>query len=85
MMADFREKIKSIASTKGTSAPERAKRLGMWIITVLVIAASILTFIIAIGLFRSGNWIMAIFASLFFLLTAATAYVLVVPQKLNTL
>lgn len=84
-MADLREKIKTISSTKGDHAPESAKRIGMWIIAAMVIAVSILTFIIAIGLFRNGNWILAIIASLFFLVSAATAYVLAFPHKLNTM
>lgn len=84
-MADFREKIKTISSTKGDNAPESAKRIGMWAIAAMVMAVSILTFIIAIGLFTNGNWILAIIASLFFLLSAATAYVLAFSHKLNTL
>ncbi|CEG21880.1 hypothetical protein BN1080_00799 [Planococcus massiliensis] len=84
-MADLREKIKTISSTKGDHAPESAKRIGLWVIAAMAAAVSILTFIIAIGLFRNGNWILAAIASLFFLLSAATAYVLAFPHKLNTM
>ena len=80
-MADWREKIKTIANTKGESAPEPAKRLGMGCLTAAVIAVSILAFIIAIGLFKSGSWVIGLFAGLFFLLCAATAVILLLPHK----
>lgn len=84
-MADFREKIKTIASTKGTSAPEPAKNLGMGCLAGAIVIVSILTFIITIGLFKSGSWIAGSFAGLFFLMSALTAAILVLPHKRNPL
>lgn len=84
-MADWREKIKTISKTKGESAPEPAKRLGMGCLSAAILAVSILAFIIAIGLFKSGSWITGLFAGLFFLLCAATAALLLMPHKPNTL
>lgn len=84
-MADWREKIKTIANTKGASAPERAKRLGMGCLASAILAVSILAFIVTIGLFKSGNPIFGFFAGLFFLLCAATAAALLMPHKPNAL
>lgn len=84
-MADWREKMKSISNTKGASAPEPAKRLGMGCLTAALLAVSILAFIIAIGLFKSGSWVIGLFAGLFFLLCAAMAVLLLLPHKPNTL
>ncbi|SDI60040.1 hypothetical protein SAMN04487975_12216 [Planococcus glaciei] len=84
-MADFREKIKTISSTKGSSAPETAKRLGMGCLLMVVLAVSILTFFLAIGLFLSGNWILALVVLLFFALSTLTASVLLFPQKFDSL
>jgi hypothetical protein len=84
-MADWREKIKTISNTKGASAPEPAKRLGIGCLAIAILAVSILAFIIAIGLFKSGSWVTASFAGLFFLLCAAMAVLLLLPHKTNTL
>lgn len=81
MMSDFRHKIKAVASTKGTSAPEGAKRAGMGCLGVLILIVSILSLMIAIGLFQSNSWILAGFTSVFFLISTATAALLIVPQK----
>ncbi|MCP2033738.1 CHASE2 domain-containing sensor protein [Planomicrobium sp. HSC-17F08] len=84
-MADFREKIKTISSTKGSTAPEPAKRLGMGCLLIAVLAVSILTFFLAIGLFLNGNWIMGIVLSVFFLMSAMIALVLLFPHKFDSL
>src|SRR5690606_16008685 len=85
LMADFREKIKTISSTKGSTAPEPAKRLGMGCLLIAVLAVSILTFFLAIGLFLNGNWIMGIVLSIFFLMSAMIALVLLFPHKFDSL
>lgn len=84
-MADWREKIKSISKTKGNSAPEFAKQLGMGCLGYAILAVSILTFIVAIGLSYSGNWVAGLFATAFFLVSAATAFLLIMPHKSNKL
>lgn len=81
IMSDFRHKIKTVASTKGTSAPEGAKKAGMGCLGLLILIVSILSLIIAIGLFQSSSWILAGFTTVFFLISAATAVLLMVPQK----
>lgn len=81
MMSDFRHKIKAVASTKGTSAPESAKKAGMGCLGFLILIVSILSLIIAFGLFQSSSWILGGFTFLFFLISAATAALLLVPQK----
>lgn len=84
-MADWREKIKTISKTKGSSAPESAKRLGMGCLGFAVLAVSILTLIVAFGLFKSGSWMAGLFAAAFFLVSAATAVLFLIPQKSNPL
>lgn len=84
-MADWREKMKSVSKTKGSSAPESAKRLGMGCLGSAVLAVSILTLIVAFGLFKSGSWMAGLFAGAFFLVSAATAVLLIMPQKSNPL
>lgn len=84
-MADWLEKIKTISSTKGSSAPESAKRAGIGCLSVLVAAVSILTFFIAFGLFRSGDWILGLFAVLFGLMASATVLILILPHNRNSL
>lgn len=84
-MADWRQRIKNIASTKGASAPENAKQTGMGCLTVLILIVSILTFIITFGLFRSGDWGMALFSGTFTVLSASTLLILLSPQKTNEL
>lgn len=81
MMSDFRHKIKAVASTKGTSAPESAKKAGMGCLGFLILIVSILSLIITIGLFQSNSWLLGGFTTLFFLISAATAALLLVPQK----
>jgi CHASE2 domain-containing sensor protein len=85
MMADWREKIKTISSSNGSSAPEAAKRAGIGCLAFFIIAVSILTFLISIGLFRSGNWIIALFILAFFALSSVTAAILLFPQKTDSL
>lgn len=84
-MADWREKIKTVSSTKGSTAPESAKRAGVGCLAFFVLAVSILTLLIAIGLFKSGNWILALFILAFFALSSVTAAILILPQKSDTL
>lgn len=84
-MADWREKIKSVSRTKGSSAPESAKRIGMGCLGFAVLAVSILTLMVAFGLFKSGSWMAGFFAGAFFLVSAATAVLLLIPQKSNPL
>ncbi|MGI2327790.1 hypothetical protein [Planococcus sp. YIM B11945] len=84
-MADWREKIKTISSTNGSSASEGAKRAGMGCLAFFVLAVSILTLILSIGLFISGNWLMASAVFVFFALSAGTAAVLMLPQKPDSL
>ncbi|MDN7244815.1 hypothetical protein QWY13_04840 [Planococcus sp. N017] len=85
MMADFREKIKTISSTNGSSAPENAKRLGMGCLMVALLAVFILTFFLAIGLFISGSWMIALVILLFFLISTAMAVLLLYPSKFDSL
>ncbi|TWT03470.1 hypothetical protein [Planomicrobium sp. CPCC 101079] len=84
-MADWREKIKTISAANGSSAPEGAKRAGIGCLAFFLTTVSILTFIIAIGLFRSGNWIVALFILAFFALSTVTAAILLTPQKTDSL
>ncbi|TWT27597.1 hypothetical protein [Planomicrobium sp. CPCC 101110] len=84
-MADWREKIKTISAADGSSAPERAKQAGIGCLAAFLIAVSILTFIIAIGLFRSGSWIIALFIAAFFALSTISAAILLTPQKTDSL
>ena len=84
-MADWREKMKSVSKTKGSSAPESAKRLGMGCLGSAVLAVSILTLIVAFGLFKSGSWMAGLFAGAFLLVSAATTVLLIMPQKSNPL
>lgn len=72
-MADFRQKIKAIAAVDGTAAPEPAKLFGMICLFVFLVAVSILTLIMTIGLFRSGSFFFGTASAFFFLLSAATA------------
>lgn len=84
-MADWLEKIKSVSSTKGETAPESAKSAGVGCLAVVIAIATILTFLIAFGLFKSGHWIMGSFALMFAALGALTSALLLWPQKLNRL
>lgn len=85
MMANWREKIKTISTSDGTRAPETAKRAGIGCLAFFIIAVSILTFIISIGLFKSGSWGLALFMLVFFTLSTLTAIVLLAPQKTDSL
>lgn len=82
-MADMRQKIKAISSANGASAPELSKRLGMGFLFAVLAAVSILTFIIAIGLFKSGSLLMGTIFTAFLLLTLLTAAA-AFPLKRNT-
>lgn len=84
-MADWLEKVKSVSSTKGSSAPESAKRAGIGCLSILIAAVSILSFIIAFSLFGSGNWVLATFALIFALLSAMTVWITVMPDNHNSL
>ncbi|RNF40074.1 hypothetical protein [Planococcus salinus] len=84
-MADWRQRIKTISSTKGDSAPESAKRTGIGCLTTFVLIVSILTFLITFGLFQSGSWGMAFFSAVFAVLSIATLVILLLPQKTNKL
>ncbi|MDN7241846.1 hypothetical protein QWY14_08565 [Planococcus sp. N028] len=84
-MANLRDKIKTISTTNGSSAPEAAKRAGIGCLAFFIIAVSILTFIISIGLFKSGNWLIALFILVFFALSTVTAALLLIPQKSDSL
>ena len=84
-MADWREKITSVSKTKGTSAPEGAKRAGLGCLGLIIVAVSILTLLITIGLFKSGFALMGVFTTLFLLICIATAALLLVPNKRNPL
>ena len=84
-MADWREKITSVSKTKGTTAPEGAKRAGLGCLGLIIIVVSILTLLITIGLFKSGFALMGIFTTVFLLICLATAALLLVPNKRNPL
>ncbi|MBT2570851.1 hypothetical protein [Planococcus sp. ISL-110] len=84
-MADWREKITSVSKTKGTSAPESAKRAGLGCLGLIVAVVSILTLLIAIGLFKSGFLLMGIFTTIFLLICVATTVLLIAPNKHNPL
>lgn len=84
-MADWREKITSVSKTKGTTAPEGAKRAGLGCLGLIIVAVSILTLLIAIGLFKSGFVLMGVFTTVFLLICIATAALLLVPNKRNPL
>ena len=84
-MADWLEKVKTVSSTKGDTAPESAKRAGVGCLGVVVAIATILTFLIAFGLFKSGNPVMGSFAAAFALIGALTSFLLLWPQKPNRL
>lgn len=84
-MADWLNKIKTVSRTNGGSAPESAKRAGVGCLGAVIAIATILTFLIAFGLFKSGNWLMGSFALIFAAIGAATALILFWPQKLNRL
>jgi len=85
MMANLRDKIKTISAANGSGAPEAAKRAGIGCLAFFTIAVSILTFILSIGLFKSGSWIIALFLLVFFAISAVTAAILLVPQKTDSL
>ncbi|WP_033541342.1 hypothetical protein [Planococcus sp. CAU13] len=84
-MADWLAKIKAVSSTKGDSAPESAKRAGVGCLAGIIAIATILTFLIAFGLFRSSHWVMASFALIFALIGALTSVLLLWPQKSSRL
>ncbi|MGH2316869.1 hypothetical protein ACRC6Q_03825 [Planococcus sp. SE5232] len=84
-MADWREKITSVSKTKGATAPEGAKRAGLGCLGLIIVAVSILTLLITIGLFKSGFALMGIFTTVFLLICLATAALLLVPNKRNPL
>ncbi|HSI66017.1 MAG TPA: hypothetical protein VK947_01295 [Planococcus sp. (in: firmicutes)] len=84
-MADWREKLKTISSTKGDSAPEGAKRAGIGCLSLVIAVVSILTFIITIGLLFSGSWVIGTFAAIFCVISASTAVLLLLPQKAEEL
>ncbi|HSJ37447.1 MAG TPA: hypothetical protein VK945_04465 [Planococcus sp. (in: firmicutes)] len=84
-MADWLERIKTVSSTKGETAPESAKIAGVGCLATVIAITSILTFLIAFGLFKSGHWIMGSFAAAFALIGALTSTLLLWPQKPNRL
>ena len=84
-MADWLEKIKTVSSTKGETAPESAKSAGVGCLAAFIAIATILTFLIAFGLFRSGHWLMGSFVLLFAAISALTSVLLLWPQKPNRL
>lgn len=84
-MADWLSKVKTVSRTKGDSAPESAKRAGVGCLGAITVIATILTFLIAFGLFRSGHWIMGSAALLFAVIGALTSALLLWPQKSNGL
>lgn len=83
-MADFRQKIKAIIQTDGSSAPEPAKKAAMGCLSVVLLVVSILTLLITIGLFQDGSWLFGGVLFLFFLLTAAMT-VVAFPLKRDSL
>ncbi|WP_038704770.1 hypothetical protein [Planococcus sp. PAMC 21323] len=84
-MADWRGKITSVSKTKGTTAPESAKRAGLGCLGLIIAVVSILTLLITIGLFKSGFVLMGSFATLFLLICSATTVLLLMPHKQNPL
>lgn len=84
-MSDWLNKIKTVSSTKGETAPESAKRAGVGCLAAVIAIATILAFLIAFGLFKSGHWIMGSLATAFALVGALTSVLLFWPQKLNRL
>lgn len=84
-MADWLEKIKTVSSTKGETAPESAKTAGVGCLAAVIAIFTILTSFIAFGLFRSGHWVMGSFAAAFALIGALTSILLFWPQKPNRL
>ena len=84
-MADWLEKIKTVSKTKGDSAPESAKKAGVGCLAAIIAIATILTFLIAFGLFRSGHWVMGISSLVFAVIGALTSFLLLWPQKPNRL
>ena len=84
-MSDWLNKIKTVSSTKGNTAPESAKSAGVGCLATVIAIASILTFLIAFGLFRSGHWIMGSFAVAFATVGGLTSALLLWPQKSNRL
>lgn len=84
-MSDWLNKIKTVSSTKGDTAPESAKSAGVGCLAIVIAIASILTFLIAFGLFRSDHWIMGSFAVVFASLGTLTSILLFWPQKTNRL
>lgn len=84
-MADWLDKIKTISKTKGDSAPESAKRAGVGCLAAVIAITTILTFLIAFGLFKSGHWLMGSLCLLFALIGTLTSILLFWPQKSNTL
>ncbi|WP_422124055.1 hypothetical protein DHX103_04375 [Planococcus sp. X10-3] len=84
-MSDWLNKIKTVSSTKGDTAPESAKSAGVGCLGAVIAIATILTFLIAFGLFKSGNPVMGIFAALFAIVGALTSFLLLWPQKPNRL
>lgn len=84
-MSDWLDKIKIVSSTKGSTAPEGAKNAGVGCLAAVIAVATILTFYIAFGLFRSGHWIMGSFALFFSIIGAFTSFLMLWPQKSNGL
>ncbi|WP_203332114.1 hypothetical protein [Planococcus beigongshangi] len=84
-MADWLDKIKTVSKTKGDSAPESAKSAGIGCLGAIIVIATILTFLIAFGLFRSGHWVMGSSALLFAVIGTLTSALLLWPQKSNGL
>ena len=84
-MSDWLNKIKTVSSTKGETAPESAKSAGVGCLAAVIAIVTILTFLIAFGLFRSGHWVMGSFTAAFALIGALTSVLLFWPQKPNRL
>lgn len=80
-MADWRQRISDISKTKGDSAPESAKRTGMGCLIGLIVAAAILTLVMAVGLFTSGHWVIGGITLLFSFTSIATVMALAWPHR----
>lgn len=80
-MADWRQRISDISKTKGDSAPESAKRAGMGCLIGLIVAAAILTLVMAVGLFTSGHWVIGGITLLFSFTSIATVMALAWPHR----
>ena len=72
-MADWRQKVRTISRSDGSTASETGKRAAVGCLSVVLFIISILTLIILFSLFRNGEWVLGILAAFFFIVTAGTA------------